>query len=192
MSDTDEPTTAVGLSAVGEASVVEVMPSALKRSLDEACVFISKRKLDGYVDLSDPRIIEMLTCMALRKLGYNFVDDLTLARRPPAGCMSRKRRLEWMAGSSDRVLQYAAKYLIPTARKARNKSKRSTSNRIPQKELARLVRLVRERRIRVGASDSVRSSANEVVEILAAIGLDYDVEHVRDAWRAELQKLNRN
>ena len=192
MSDTDEPITAVGLSAVGEASVVELMPIRLKRALDEACSFVSTRKLDGYVDLSDPRTIEMLTCMALRELGYNFVDDLTLARRPPAGCMSRKRRLEWMRCSNDSVLQYASLYLIPATRKARNKSKRSASNRIPQKELARLVRLVRERRIRVGASDSLRSSANEVVELLAAIGLDYDVEHVRDAWRAELHNLHRN
>jgi hypothetical protein len=97
-----------------------------------------------------------------------------------------------MSRSSDRVLQYAAKYLIPATRKARNKSKRSSTNRIPQQELAKLVRLVRDRRIRVGASDSLRSSANEVVEILAAIGFDYDVEHVRDTWRAELQKLDRN
>lgn len=192
MSDTDEPITAVGLSAVGEATIVELMPIKLKRALDEACSFVSARKLDGYVDLSDPRTIEMLTCMALRELGYNFVDDLTLARRPPAGCMSRKRRLEWMRYSSDSVLQYASKYLIPVTRKARNKGKRSTTNRIPQQELAKLVRLVRERRIRDGASDSFRSSANEVVEILGAIGLDYDVEHVRDAWRAEFHKLNRN
>lgn len=188
MVDTFVPEKAIGLSPVGRVKVVDLMPMRLRCAMDDALKVVAEQKLDRFVDLSDPRVIEVLTYAALRNLGYEFVDDLTLARRPPVGCMSRKARIEWMAASDDETLRYAAHHLIPRTRKGRYKNKRMQSNRLPQWELAKLTRLVRLRRVRVGASHSIRSCVNELVDILALIGLEYDVEHVRDAWRAELNK----
>lgn len=83
---------------------------------------------------------EQLLLEALRLLGYEeVVCDLLRKGRPPRGSMSRVRRLSWMLKSGDSCLRYAAT-MLPKRSEERRPPMRFVGGRIPEIELAKLVR----------------------------------------------------
>ena len=113
-----------------------------KRAIDDARIE-RKRLLNEYNErfVPGPREVEHILLAALSELGYEeTVKDLRRKGRPPAGGMSRAARLEWMLGSGDSCLRYSAT-ILPKRTEQRVSGKRSTWGKIPEEELAKLVRL---------------------------------------------------
>ena len=113
-----------------------------KRAIDDARIE-RKRLLNEYNErfVPGPREVEHILLEALSELGYvETVKDLRRKGRPPAGGMSRAARLEWMLGSGNSCLRHAAT-ILPKRSEQRVSGKRSAGGKIPEAELAKLVRL---------------------------------------------------
>ena len=126
--------------AIGpDGKVVEVIPQRLKRAMDEAWAD------RGHRELKQPIELELVTLVALRRLGHQeLAEDLQRQGRPPSGRMTRKAALASMRGSEDACLRYAAS-LLPTLPKQRVAKRRAESDRLTMADRARLMRFYMKR-----------------------------------------------
>ena len=133
-----------------------------------------KALADPSADLTDPRYVERVVIKALRLYGREKIAD-ALARkggRLPKGAISRDEAIDVLSGHSDPVLRHVAT-LLPKQRKQRKPKVRARSERLPEWQIARLVR----------AQLSVDPVKNRAYSAVAeALGPDYSVEYIKNTW----------